>query len=131
MKKSILIIFSLVMWCMTAQAIAVKSQVEVNSQKEKAESVEDVEYNLQQAIGYIEKGDLDKAFDYLNLHLENNPKSCRGYFYRAAIYRNQVRLDNALSDINNAIKYWNKTLEFKEYSLYWWRAAIYIRQSIV
>ena len=125
MKKSILIIFSLVMWCMTAQAIAVKSQVEVNSQKEKAESVEDVEYNLQQAIGYIEKGDLDKAFDYLNLHLENNPKSCRGYFYRAAIYRNQVRLDNALSDINNAIKYWNKTLEFKEYSLYWWRAAIY------
>ena len=127
MKKTILIILSLAMWGMAGQAAEVKSKTDVNPQSAEAqtETGKEIEYNLGQAIEYMEQKDLDKALEYLNLHLQNNPASCEGYFLRTMINRNNERLNFALSDINNALKYWKKNLDINEYSLYWWRAAIY------
>ena len=112
MKKTFLIFLSLAVWGMAGQAAEVKSKTDVNPQSAEAqtETGKEIEYNLGQAIEYMEQKDLDKALEYLNLHLQNNPASCEGYFLRTMINRNNERLNFALSDINNAIKYWKKIL---------------------
>ena len=110
MKKSILILFSALLWCMAGQVCL-------------AQSAED--YNLQRATEYMENLEFDRAVEYLNLHLQENPKSFYGYFLRTVINSRNEKYSFALSDINNAIKYFKKNQDLKEHTLYWWRATIY------
>jgi clan AA aspartic protease (TIGR02281 family) len=109
MKKTFLIILSLLMWGMAGQVCV----------------AQDNEYNLYKANEYIEKYEFDKAMEYVNLHLQEYPKSANGFFTRMLINVSKEKYSNALADINNCIKYWKKNLDIKEYTLYWWRAAIY------
>lgn len=109
MKKSILIIVSVLLWCMAGQVYAQRAD----------------DYNLQRATEYMENSEFDRAVEYLNLHLQENPKSFYGYFLRAVINDGNEKYSFALSDINNAIKYFKKNQDLKEYTLYWWRATIY------
>ena len=87
MKKTILIILSLAVWGIAGQAAEVKSKTDINPQSAEAqtETGKEIEYNLGQAIEYMEQKDFDKALEYLNLHLQNNPASCEGYFLRTMI----------------------------------------------
>ncbi len=110
MKKSILILFAALLWCMAGQVCL-------------AQSAED--YNLQRATEYMENLEFDRAVEYLNLHLQENPKSFYGYFLRTVINSRNEKYSFALSDINNAIKYFKKNQDLKEHTLYWWRATIY------
>lgn len=110
MKKSILILFSALLWCMAGQVCL-------------AQSAED--YNLHRATEYMENLEFDRAVEYLNLHLQENPKSFYGYFLRTVINSRNEKYSFALSDINNAIKYFKKNQDLKEHTLYWWRATIY------
>lgn len=110
MKKSILIILSVLLWGVAGQVCV-------------AQNAND--YNLQRAGECIQNYEIDKALEYVNIHLQENPKSSYGYFLRAVINNGNEKYSYALSDINNAIKYYKKNPDFYEYSLYWWRAAIY------
>lgn len=74
---------------------------------------------------YKEK-DLDKALDYFDREINDNPKAALSFYYRAIIYNYQDKNSKALRDINNAIKYFpskEKSLLSGAYKL---RGDIYV-----
>ena len=127
MRKTILIFLSLAVWGMAGQAAEVKPTTDINPQSAEVqtESAEEFEYNLDTARKYMQQGDWNTAFEYLNVHLKNDTKSCDGYFLRALIHQDKKDYPNALLDFNNAIKYWKKDLSIKESAIYWLRADVY------
>jgi tetratricopeptide (TPR) repeat protein len=73
----------------------------------------------------LEKNDESEALKYINLQIEEYPKSVDAYALRARVFMEQQKYGSALTDINKAIKFWNKNCKTKQYSVYWWRAVIY------
>ena len=100
MKKT-LTIFALTMLCF----------LPIHAQKEEIS-----DYDLIKAIEMFEMGYESDGMEYLDQHLQKNPKSCAGYVLRAGMYAQQKKYGPALMDINNAIKYWNKGDRVKKYS---------------
>ena len=99
----------------------------VNAQKNK-----ESDYNLRKAYELLEKNDENEAIKYINMQIEEYPKSVDAYALRARVLMNQNKFGSALTDINKAIKFWNKNSKTKQYSVYWWRAVIYSdRKSVV
>ena len=92
----------------------------VNAQKNK-----ESDYNLRKAYELLEKNDENEAIKYINMQIEEYPKSVDAYALRARVLMNQNKFGSALTDINKAIKFWNKNSKTKQYSVYWWRAVIY------
>ena len=91
-----------------------------NAQKNK-----ESDYNLRKAYELLEKNDQSEAMKYLNQQIEEYPKSVEAYAMRARVLMEQNKNGSALTDINKAIKFWNKGGQTKQYTLYWWRAVIY------
>ena len=91
-----------------------------NAQKDK-----ESDYNLRKAYELLEKNDQSEAMKYLNQQIEEYPKSVEAYAMRARVLMEQNKNGSALTDINKAIKFWNKGGQTKQYTLYWWRAVIY------
>lgn len=83
------------------------------------------DYNLRKAIEFMEKNEGEEALKYVNLQIQDTPKSSDAYMLRSAIYNAQEKYGSALTDVNTAIKYWNKNNLIKKYALYWHRADIY------
>lgn len=75
----------------------------VNAQKNK-----ESDYNLRKAYELLEKNDENEAIKYINLQIEEYPKSVDAYALRARVLMNQNKFGSALTDINKAIKFWNK-----------------------
>ena len=92
----------------------------VTAQKDK-----ESDYNLRKAYELLEKNDESEALKYINLQIEEYPKSVDAYALRARVFMEQQKYGSALTDINKAIKFWNKNCKTKQYSVYWWRAVIY------
>lgn len=111
MKKSILILLSLVVWCMTGQVCVAKN----------GES----DYYITRAIELVDEGNYDEAIEILDKHLEDYPKSDVAYTVRSAAYVKKGIYDSALLDLNKAIKYWTKNSRLKKYAAYWGRARAY------
>ena len=114
MKKT-LTIFALTMLCF----------LPIHAQKEEIS-----DYDLIKAIEMFEMGYESDGMEYLDQHLQKNPKSCAGYVLRAGKYAQQKKYGPALMDINNAIKYWNKGDRVKKYYPYWGRADIYFSMGM-
>jgi clan AA aspartic protease (TIGR02281 family) len=64
-------------------------------------------YNFEQGVKAFKEYDLDKALEYFGREINDNPKAPLSYYYRAIIYNYQEQNSSALSDINNAIKYFS------------------------
>lgn len=84
------------------------------------------DYNLHKAYEMLDQKDEKEALKYINQHITDNPKLSNGYIFRAGLYRCQKKYGQALMDINNAIKNWDKKEDVPKYSPYWWRAYIYV-----
>lgn len=84
------------------------------------------DYNLRKAFEMLEQNDEKEALKYVNQHITDNPKLSNGYMLRASLYQHQKKYGQALMDINNAIKLWDKKEDVQKYSPYWWRAYIYV-----
>lgn len=84
------------------------------------------DYNLRKAFEMLEQNDEKEALKYVNQHITDNPKLSNGYMLRASLYQHQKKYGQALMDINNAIKHWDKKEDVQKYSPYWWRAYIYV-----
>lgn len=85
------------------------------------------DYNLKKAYEVLrEEKDVDKAMELVNKQLEATPKNANAYLLRARLYRQKEKFGNALSDINEAMKY-NKPKETEVFAstLFWWKATIY------
>ncbi|MCS2388983.1 hypothetical protein NXV57_16455 [Bacteroides thetaiotaomicron] len=80
------------------------------------------DYNLRKAYELLEQKDEKEAMKYINQYINENPKSSNGYIFRAGLYQNQNKFGQALMDINNAIKHWDKNEDVPKYAPYWWRA---------
>ena len=98
----------------------------VNAQKN-----EESDYNLRKAYELLENKEEAEALKYINKQIEEYPKSANAYGMRARLLFEQKKYGAALSDINKAIKFWKKDSKIKQYSLYWWRAAIYSGMEMV
>jgi tetratricopeptide (TPR) repeat protein len=62
-------------------------------------------YNYEQAVVAYRAKEYEKAMDFFNHDLADNPKHADSYCYRALIYNTHHKNSEALSDINNALKY--------------------------
>lgn len=84
------------------------------------------DYNYRKAVeAYYEEDDDSKALDLLNEMLDGSPNHLDSRFLRAKIFRNAEKYDNALRDVNYAIRnYKGKPAVFKS-TLYGLRGAIY------
>lgn len=111
MKKSLLIILSIVMWVMMGQVCVAKNS--------------EPDYFIARATELVDEGKYDEAIETLNKHLEDYPKSDGAYTVRSAAYVKKGMYDSALSDLNKAIKYWTKDSHLKKYAAYWGRARVY------
>lgn len=83
------------------------------------------DYNLRKAYELLEQNDEKEAMKYVSQHITDNPKLSNGYILRAGIYKRNKKYGQALIDINNAIKYWDKKEDIAKHAPYWWRASIY------
>jgi clan AA aspartic protease (TIGR02281 family) len=83
------------------------------------------DYNLRKAYELLEQNDEKEALKYVSQHITDNPKQSNGYILRAGIYKRNKKYGQALIDINNAIKHWDKKEEIAKHAPYWWRASIY------
>lgn len=91
-----------------------------------AQKSQSSDYNLRKAYELLEQKDEKEAMKYINQYINENPKSSNGYIFRAGLYQNQNKFGQALMDINNAIKHWDKNEDVPKYAPYWWRADIYV-----
>lgn len=84
------------------------------------------DYNYRKAVeAYYEEDDDSKALDLINEMLDGSPNHLDSRFLRAKIFRNAEKYDNALRDVNYAIRnYKGKPAVFKS-TLYGLRGAIY------
>lgn len=74
-------------------------------------------------------GDPKEILNLLDKQLKETPKHSDALFLRSYIYVTQEKYNLALSDLNQAIAYYNKkTSERNEGVLYLWRGAIYCKQ---
>ncbi|MFA5296812.1 MAG: tetratricopeptide repeat protein [Lutibacter sp.] len=62
-------------------------------------------YNFETAEKAFQQKDFDKALDYFSREISDNPKGAMSYYYKAIIYNLQNKNSFALSNVNNAIKY--------------------------
>lgn len=74
----------------------------------------------------FDKQDYEKAFDYLNRELNDNPQDATAYIYRAIIYSIKEQNASALSDINKSIKYCNSKDKYLLATAYKIRGDIYL-----
>ncbi len=65
-------------------------------------------YNFEQGVKAYKEYDWEKALEYFGREINDNPKAPLSYYYRAIIYNYQNQISSALSDINNAIKYFTR-----------------------
>jgi len=84
-------------------------------------------YNYDQAMDAIQAKDYEKAVDYLTRDLKDNPRAGLTFFYRAVLYHYNDQNSQALSDINNAIKYLSAKEKKMVASAYLVRAKIYLK----
>lgn len=84
------------------------------------------DYSYRKAVeAYYDEDDNSKALELLNEMLDGNPNHLDSRFLRAKIFRREEKYDNALRDVNYAIKnYKGKPAVFKS-TLYGLRGAIY------
>lgn len=84
------------------------------------------DYNYRKAVeAYYDEDDDSKALDLINEMLDGSPNHLDSRFLRAKIFRNAEKYDNALRDVNYAIRnYKGKPAVFKS-TLYGLRGAIY------
>lgn len=84
------------------------------------------DYSYRKAVeAYYDEDDNSKALELLNEMLDGAPNHLDSRFLRAKIFRNAEKYDNALRDVNYAIKnYKGKPAVFKS-TLYGLRGAIY------
>jgi clan AA aspartic protease (TIGR02281 family) len=62
-------------------------------------------YNFDQGVKAYNEGEFEKAIDYFEREINDNPKAALALYYRAKIYNYQDQNSFALRDINNVIKY--------------------------
>ena len=84
------------------------------------------DYNLRKAYELYEQNDEKEAMRYINQHISDNPRLSNGYIFRASLYQHQKKYGQALMDVNNAIKNWDKNEDVPKYISYWLRADIYV-----
>lgn len=88
------------------------------------------DYNFHKALELAEEENASEALKYVNLYIDEHPDACRGYLLRARLYRSQSMFGQALTDANNALRYWSKGDEVPRYSPYLWRAEIYFNMEM-
>ena len=88
------------------------------------------DYNLHKAYELLEQKNEKEAMKHINQYIIDNPKHSNGYIFRAGLYQRQKKYGQALMDINNAIKHWDKSEDVPKYSSYWWRANIYVNMEM-
>ena len=84
------------------------------------------DYNYRKAVeAYYEEDDDSKALDLINEMLDGSPNHLDSRFLRAKIFRNAEKYDNALRDVNYAIRNYKGKPAVFESTLYGLRGAIY------
>lgn len=83
-------------------------------------------YNYKRAMEILDNdGNPDEALEGLNKQLQENPKHGDALITRAMYFYSKEEYGKSLSDLNNAIKYYNKHNEYKMSSIYTGRAMVY------
>ena len=83
-------------------------------------------YNYKRAMEILDNdGNPDEALEWLNKQLQENPKHGDALIARAMYFYSKEEYGKSLSDLNNAIKYYNKHNEYKMSSIYTGRAMVY------
>ena len=88
------------------------------------------DYNLHKAYELLEQKNEKEAMKHINQYIIDNPKRSNGYIFRADLYQRQKKYGQALMDINNAIKHWDRSEDVPKHSPYWWRADIYVNMEM-
>lgn len=84
------------------------------------------DYNYRKAVeAYYEEDDDSKALNLLNEMLDEAPNHFDSRFLRAKIFRRAEKYDNALRDVNYAIKNYKGKPSVYKSTLYGLRGAIY------
>lgn len=83
------------------------------------------DYNIKKAAELYEEQDYTKGMEYINLHLEEYPNDADAFFLKAWFHSACEEYGQALSSINQAIKYYHKTNRCEKYTLYAFRADLY------
>lgn len=84
------------------------------------------DYNYKRAMEIIDgDGNPDEALEWLNKQLQTNPQHGDALTARAMYFYSNEEYASALTDINSAIKYYNKKNEYKLSSIYTARAMMY------
>ena len=84
------------------------------------------DYNYKRAMEILDNdGNPDEALEWLNKQLQENPKHGDALIARAMYFYSKEEYGKSLSDLNNAIKYYNKHNEYKMSSIYTGRAMVY------
>ena len=83
-------------------------------------------YNYKRAMEILDNdGNPDEALEWLNKQLQEIPKHGDALIARAMYFYSKEEYGKSLSDLNNAIKYYNKHNEYKLSSIYTGRAMVY------
>ena len=80
---------------------------------------------FQKGMDALDNNNLEKALEYFNICVNNDPKDASNLFMRSFTYLYLQQLGNALTDINNALKYYNKKFDKTPGRIYSMRAEIY------
>lgn len=85
------------------------------------------DFNLRKAEEVLnESGDTKEALRLLDLQLKEVPDDVRALVLRTTIRYNEKEYGHALDEVNRAIRAFRKRGEVDSYTLYWWRALIYL-----
>lgn len=84
-----------------------------------------LDYHIQHAINLHSNNQIKEALDELEKSLSLDDKNSDVFYLRSQIYKETNDYSSALTDINNAIKYYNKKYYFPKSWLYWQRAIVY------
>lgn len=80
---------------------------------------------FQKGMDALDEKNLEKALEYFNICVNTDSKNASNLFMRSLTYWNLQQLGNALTDINNALKYYNKKFDKTPHRIYLMRANIY------
>ena len=80
---------------------------------------------FQKGMEALDNKDLEKALEYFSICVNNDPKNASNLYMRSLTFLHLQQLGNALADINNALKYYNKKFDKTPHRIYRTRAAIY------
>lgn len=86
-------------------------------------------YNMQRAIECTQDNEFDKAMEYAQRELSNNPKNALAYDLLGYLYARNNENGKAISSFGDALRYYPKKNRHGRARVHYWRSRVYMQMN--